>query len=184
MKKILLKIMIVTLLTLVTLPTIAVSASSSDIWHSDEIAATAKASKAKPKVTLNRKKLTLVVGKASSKLKIKKRLAGDKVTSWKSSNKKIAIVNRKTGKVRAKKAGTTYVTVRMKSGASARCKVIVTKPTVKKETPVVTSYVWLSATGTKYHKINNCGTMNPTRATRVTLAHAQSRGFGACSKCF
>lgn len=44
--------------------------------------------------------------------------------------------------------------------------------------------VWLSATGSKYHRINNCGKMDPKRAIKVTLEEAQSRGKKACSKCF
>ena len=144
----------------------------------------AEIAKVKPKVTLSHKKLTLTAGKSTSKLKVKKMSNGDKVAAWTSSNKKIAIVNRKTGKIVAKGKGTTYITVKMKSGIKARCKVVVKVPTVAVTTPVATSYVWISATGTKYHIINNCGNMNPNKATRITKTEAQSRGFGACSKCF
>lgn len=42
--------------------------------------------------------------------------------------------------------------------------------------------VWLSATGTKYHSINNCGRMNPDNATQVTLEEAKN-SYGPCSKC-
>ncbi|MBQ7839596.1 MAG: hypothetical protein IJ390_03785 [Lachnospiraceae bacterium] len=45
-------------------------------------------------------------------------------------------------------------------------------------------YVWLPATGTCYHSINNCGRMNPKRATQVTLDEAISRHYEKCSKCF
>lgn len=44
--------------------------------------------------------------------------------------------------------------------------------------------VWLSATGDKYHSINNCGRMNPDKARQVTLEDAQSQGYGPCSKCY
>ena len=44
--------------------------------------------------------------------------------------------------------------------------------------------VWLSATGDKYHRINNCGRMNPANASQVSIGDAQAKGFGACSKCF
>lgn len=44
--------------------------------------------------------------------------------------------------------------------------------------------VWLSATGDKYHRINNCGRMNPAKARQVTIGEAQAKGFGACNKCF
>lgn len=44
--------------------------------------------------------------------------------------------------------------------------------------------VWLSATGKKYHRIPNCGKMNPNTARQVTLSSAQSSGYKPCSKCF
>lgn len=46
------------------------------------------------------------------------------------------------------------------------------------------SYVWLPATGKMYHEIPNCGNMDPTRATRVTLEEAIRRGYPPCDKCF
>lgn len=44
--------------------------------------------------------------------------------------------------------------------------------------------VWQSATGSKYHSINNCGRMNPDKATPITLDEAISRGLERCSKCW
>lgn len=44
--------------------------------------------------------------------------------------------------------------------------------------------VWLSATGEKYHSINNCGRMNPDNARQVTEEYAISSGFEKCSKCW
>lgn len=44
--------------------------------------------------------------------------------------------------------------------------------------------VWLSATGTKFHKINNCGTMNPNNARQVTVEEAEQRGYEACKNCY
>lgn len=46
------------------------------------------------------------------------------------------------------------------------------------------SLVWLSATGEKFHSINNCGKMNPEKAYQVTIDYANSRGFDACEKCW
>ena len=44
--------------------------------------------------------------------------------------------------------------------------------------------VWLSATGTRWHSINNCGTMNPNRARQVTLEYARAQpGFAPCNNC-
>lgn len=44
--------------------------------------------------------------------------------------------------------------------------------------------VWLSATGSKYHSIDNCGRMNPKKARLVTLEEALSLGMDQCSKCW
>lgn len=44
--------------------------------------------------------------------------------------------------------------------------------------------VWLSATGEKYHRIPNCGRMNPDKARQISLSDALSRGYEACSKCY
>lgn len=44
--------------------------------------------------------------------------------------------------------------------------------------------VWLSGTGTKFHNKNNCGNMNPDKATLVTVETAVSQGRDACEKCY
>ena len=44
--------------------------------------------------------------------------------------------------------------------------------------------VWITATGKKYHAINNCGTTNPNNASQVPLEHAIARGLTACDKCY
>ena len=54
---------------------------------------------------------------------------------------------------------------------------------VVSETPIG-EMVWLSATGAKYHRINNCGNMNPNKARQVTRDSAISSGFEACKKCY
>lgn len=43
--------------------------------------------------------------------------------------------------------------------------------------------VWLSATGEKYHRIPDCGRMNPSKARSVTREYAISAGYDACKKC-
>lgn len=45
-------------------------------------------------------------------------------------------------------------------------------------------YVWLSATGKKYHSYDHCGNMNPKTARQVTLEKAKSLGKTACSNCW
>lgn len=44
--------------------------------------------------------------------------------------------------------------------------------------------VWVSATGKKYHRINNCGKMNPNKARSMSRDQAIQRGYSACSKCY
>ena len=81
--------------------------------------------KKKAKVKLNAKSTTMQVKKTSTALKVKSSSAGDTVRKWTSANKKVAQVDKKTGKIMAKSVGTTYITVTMKSGVSAKCTVIV-----------------------------------------------------------
>lgn len=44
--------------------------------------------------------------------------------------------------------------------------------------------VWLSATGSKYHSIPDCGNMNPNKARQVSRLSAEAQGYDACSKCW
>ncbi len=46
------------------------------------------------------------------------------------------------------------------------------------------TYVWLSATGSKYHSYDHCGNMNPKKARMVTLDKALSLGKTRCSNCW
>ena len=81
-------------------------------------------------VTLNATKMPLQVGKSTKALKVKsKSISDDKVVSWKSSDKKVATVTSK-GKIKGIKKGTATITVTMKSGATAKCKVTVQKKKV------------------------------------------------------
>ena len=73
--------------------------------------------------TLSRTSLSLNVRK-TYQLGVLKKSSTDSVKSYKSSKSSIAYVS-KTGKITAKKAGTCYITVTMKSGRTAKCKVVV-----------------------------------------------------------
>ncbi len=159
-------------------------------------------SKLKARVSLEEKSATLESGK-NHKIKIKSKTYGDKVKKWTSSNKKIATVDAH-GKVTGKQVGTATITLKMKSGVQAKCKIKVTKPKYStnsrpskshsggsgshsggsgSSTNAPTSgYVWIPNTGSKYHKDSTCGNMkNPTK---VTLEEAKSAGYGPCSKCY
>ncbi len=45
-------------------------------------------------------------------------------------------------------------------------------------------HVWVSATGTKYHKTNHCGSMNPNTAKEETKSEAEAQGLEPCKKCY
>lgn len=110
---------------------------------------TAKIAKLKPTITLNlpvKEPLPLQV-KQSYQVVASKLAAGDKVVSWKSSNKKIVTVSSK-GKITGKKKGKAVITVKLLSGKT-------TKFTVKVQNGIVeTSSIKVvnKATGAKLPK--------------------------------
>lgn len=113
---------------------------------------------------------------------------------WKSSDSKIASVD-EYGLVTGTSAGVVTITATSVNNKKASIKLTV------ENVPVVTrslggsssgssssngsgEMVWLPATGSKYHNKNNCGKMNPNKATQVTLEYAIQHGYEACSKCY
>lgn len=84
-----------------------------------------------PSVKLNLSSIPLQLKKSTTAVKVKTKLSTDSVSKWSSSNSKIITVNAKTGKITAKKTGKAYIIVKMKSGATAKCKVTVQKSPVK-----------------------------------------------------
>lgn len=58
------------------------------------------------------------------------------------------------------------------------------EPAVSAQSQNQEEMVWLPATGEKYHKIPDCGRMNPDKATQVTRSEAERRGYEACKKCY
>jgi len=76
-------------------------------------------------VKLNKKKATLTVNKKISlKATVKPSDTTDKTITWKTSNKKVATVD-KNGKVTAKKKGTCVITAVTSNGKKAKCKITV-----------------------------------------------------------
>ena len=74
-------------------------------------------------------------------------------------------------------SGTTSETSSSTSGSAG---IVNTTP----EPTTNSATVWLSATGSKYHRIPDCGNMNPDNARQVSQSEAQAQGYTACSKCF
>lgn len=143
--------------------------------------------KLKAKVSLAKKSVSIQKGKSYT-LKIKSKTYGDKTAKWSSGNKKVAAVNSK-GKVTGKKIGVATITLKMKSGAKTSCKVKVTKakinnnkPASNDDDPPASGYVWISRTGSKYHKTSTCSGMKSP--SKVTLQEAKDRGYTPCSKCY
>ncbi len=52
------------------------------------------------------------------------------------------------------------------------------------EAPAQSETVWLSATGSKYHSIPDCGNMNPNSARQISRSDAEAQGYEACKKCW
>lgn len=124
--------------------------------------------KLKPWIKLSKKTLTL---KAPKSYTIKISYAkGDAVKKCESGNKAVATVS-KNGKITAKSAGTTTITVTLKSGKKASCKVTVTaakkKVPAKKKTPKKDSAsggtVYWTPGGAVYHSTKNCPTLSRSK---------------------
>ena len=128
------------------------------------------------KPSLSNLKLSIYAGNSTT-LKVKGTSGKIK---WSSQNKRIAVVNSK-GKITGKASGKTIIYA--KTGKyTLKCQVTVKAKAISR--PKVQSSVWIPATGKKYHRIPNCGNMNPNRARKVTLSQAKQRGYTACKKCY
>ncbi|MDY3919354.1 MAG: transglutaminase domain-containing protein [Candidatus Limivivens sp.] len=86
------------------------------------------------KVSLNAESVRMKVGQTSGALKIAKQSTGDSVLKWTSSKSSVVSVGKASGKLTAKKTGSAVITVTMKSGTKAACKVTVGRSTVKAKT--------------------------------------------------
>lgn len=133
-----------------------------------------KQAEAEKKAKLNRSSLTLYVGK-TAKLTVKNT---KKKVKWSSSRKSVATVSQ-NGRVRAKGKGSCKVTARV-GGKNYACKVTVKKKAskVKKST----TYVYVTKTGSKYHR-SGCRYLKYSRR-KVSLSSAKAFGYTACSVCW
>lgn len=155
-----------------------------------------KISKLKPYVKLSKKNLKLKATKTYT-LKIKY-AKGDSIKKCKSSNTKIATVTKK-GKIKAKRAGTAKITVILKSGKRATCKVRVT---AKKKTPSSNDgnhddqsnsgnndneptygTVYWTPNGTVYHSTKNCPTLSRS-STICNGSQSECPKPRACKVCY
>ena len=127
------------------------------------------------------KKVTLTTGNKYT-LKIK----GASVTWVKKENGVLSIT--KKGVLTPKKAGRAKIAYAL-NGKKKNITVIIKKASggsssKNSKTDTKTTMVYLPATGKKYHRIPNCGTMNPSKARRVSLSEAQCSGYTACTNCW
>lgn len=166
-------------------------------------ATTANGKKATCKVTvldlqLNESHMNVQVGKSAT-LKISSKYpAKDTVKSWKSSNTKVATVN-KNGKITAKKTGVANITVNMKSGAKATCQVWVTDVKLEKSAVTIqvgkrkrltinsfypTSSIRMSwkSSNTKVATVNNTATITAKKAGTAYITVTTSVGATATCK--
>ncbi len=114
-------------------------------------------------VKLNKKNATLVAGKTMTlKAAINPKKTTDTL-SWKSSNKKVATVD-KFGVVTAKKAGTATITVTTSSGKTAKCKITVPGVTLQKKSATIkvrkTVQIKVKSTIVKKDTIKSCRSSN------------------------
>lgn len=129
---------------------------------------------ASQKVKLNKMSLTLYVG-VSSQLKLKNT---NKKVKWSCSKSSVATVTQ-SGRVKAKKQGSCKVTAKV-AGKNYVCRVTVKKKasTTKKHV----TYVYVTDTGSKYHRAGCRYLWNSKR--KVSLTSAKSFGYSACSVCW
>lgn len=81
-------------------------------------------------------------------------------------------------------AGDSADTGTQPQSAAAPAPQVQDTPAPAAEAQTQTASVWLSATGSKYHSIPDCGNMNPANARQVSQADAEAQGYEACKKCF
>ncbi|MBQ9156925.1 MAG: Ig-like domain-containing protein [Eubacterium sp.] len=150
-------------------------------------------SKLNPFAKFPKKTYSLKVGK-TLKLKVKY-ASGDKVKKWKSAKSSIVTVDSK-GRLKGKKAGSTKVTVILKSGKKATCrvKVLAVKKTAAKSKSTKKAKsgssrssgggtVYWTPGGSVYHKSRNCSTLKRSKVIK-SGSISQSGKSRACKVCY
>lgn len=140
----------------------------------------------KPK--LNNSRLS-VYTKTSKQLKLK---GTSRKVTWSSSAPSVVSVNKK-GKITARRTGRATITAKV-NGVKYKCKVTVKarskkssgqssgKSSGQASSSGVNGYVWIPATGSKYHSSASCSGMHSPR--QVSISQAISMGYSACKKCY
>ena len=140
----------------------------------------------KPK--LNNSRLS-VYTKTSKQLKLK---GTSRKVTWSSSAPSVVSVNKK-GKITARRTGKATITAKV-NGVKYKCKVTVKarskkssgqssgKSSGQASSSGVNGYVWIPATGSKYHSSASCSGMHSPR--QVSISQAISMGYSACKKCY
>lgn len=131
-----------------------------------------------PTVKLNVTSAKLQVKKSTKAITAGGLQEGDRVKSWKSSDKKIATVN-KNGKITAKKTGKATITVTTEKGATASVKLTVTKKAVKTKSIKVNVK---AATLKKGDRLKLTVTRKPVTATDKITYQSSKKSVAAVNK--
>ena len=140
----------------------------------------------KPKLSNTR---LSVYTKTSKQLKLK---GTSRKVTWSSSAPSVVSVNKK-GKITARRTGKATITAKV-NGVKYKCKVTVKarskkssgqssgKSSGQASSSGVNGYVWIPATGSKYHSSASCSGIHSPR--QVSISQAISMGYSACKKCY
>lgn len=130
--------------------------------------------KLKVKIALNKKSITLYVGK-TQKLKVN---GTNKKVKWSSSKKSVASVS-SSGKVTAKKKGSATITAKI-GKTKFKCKVTVK---AKKKSSGKTKTVYWTPGGSVYHCTKNCPTLKRSRSIKKGSLSSCPKSR-ACKVCY
>ena len=140
----------------------------------------------KPKLSNTR---LSVYTKTSKQLKLK---GTSRKVTWSSSAPSVVSVNKK-GKITARRTGKATISAKV-NGVKYKCKVTVKarskkssgqssgKSSGQASSSGVNGYVWIPATGSKYHSSASCSGMHSPR--QVSISQAISMGYSAYKKCY